>query len=82
MATYRFMSYSVQDESIRLDFNWDDATPGSVTEISVRLTDTELASITTQLQLRNAVISKLQRKVQATGVASKLDPFIGQSLTI
>jgi hypothetical protein len=32
--------------------------------------------------LRALVIGKLKRKLQADGIASKLDTFIGQSVTI
>ena len=74
-----FLSYTVEKDGTRLLFT---AMPTISEEYEIFFTDAELAAITTQLQLRNAVITKLQRKVQAVGIASKLDTFIGQQVTI
>ena len=74
-----FLSYSVETEGISLLFA---VVSADTEEYQIFFTDAELASITTQLQLRNAVITKLQRKVQAVGIASKLDTFIGQQVNI
>lgn len=90
-ATFRFDSpdggftpaYEVLDEpyaGVKLWFVCSDPGPGNVSAYSITLTDTELATVTNQVQLRNLVISKLQRRIRATNIASKLDQFIGQSL--
>ena len=74
-----FLSYTVDTDGTSLLFT---AMPAISEEYRIFFTDAELAAITTQLQLRNAVTTKLQRKVQAVGIASKLDGFIGQQVTI
>ena len=74
-----FLSYAVETDGVSLLFAVISA---DIKEYTIFFTDAELAAITTQLQLRNAVITKLQRKVQAAGIASKLDTFIGQQVTI
>ena len=56
--------------------------PGEVSDYYVIVTDAELAGISTQAALRTLVITKLQRAYRASGIASKLDQFIGQSVTI
>ena len=74
---YTFIFYRVTDDGIKLAFK---DVYGNTHYIY--LSDTELAAITTQAQLRAAVITKLRRKIQATNIASKLDPLIGQTITI
>lgn len=77
-----FAGYEVTDLGIVLHFTWPNRPTPGPTEFFVMLTDAELSAITTQAQLRTAVTSKLNRKLRATGIATKLDPFIGQSITI
>lgn len=75
---FRFDHYQVEDSGISMAFiaaNFSDV-------ITIFLSDAELASVSTQPQLATLVTNKLQRKVRATGVASKLDQFIGQSITV
>lgn len=75
--TLTFRSYAVTDDGIALTF--EGSGDGAYT---IFLTDAELSAIATQAQLRAAVTAKLQRKVNATGIASKLEPLIGQSVSI
>jgi hypothetical protein len=82
MADFQFLRYEVEDSSVLLEFLNAAPGPGNPTNYTIRLTDTELASLTTSVLLRNAVQAKLRRKLQAEGVAAKLDPFIGQTVTI
>lgn len=89
-ATFTFQSpdggftpaYEVTDDGIILHFVCANPGPGLPTGYSIRFGFSELAAISTQNALRNAVIDKLNTKIRATNIASKLDPFIGQSLTI
>lgn len=83
--TLTFTSYVVLDDpalAIRFHFVSPDPGPGQPNDYFVTLTQTELDGIATQLQLRNALQGKLERKLRANGIASKLDPLIGQSLVI
>lgn len=80
--TLTFIRYSVNDTGIALVFNADYPGPGKENEIVIMVTDAELAGVSTQPQLRTLVTTKLNRKLRAVGLSTKLDPFIGQSLTI
>lgn len=82
MADFQFLRYEVEDTGVLLEFLNSDPGPGLPSNYAIRFTDTEFSSVTTQLQLRNAVQAKLRRKLQAEGIASKLDGFIGQTVTI
>lgn len=89
-ATFRFDSpdghtpaYEVQDypiSGVLMHFVCPAPGPGQPTGYDIFLTDAELAAITTANQLRTLVETKLNRKIRATGIASKLDAFIGQSV--
>lgn len=81
-ATMTFTDYETGDEGITLHFVSPNPGPGQVSDYFILLTDADLATITTQLQLKNLVETKLKRKLRANGIAAKLDPFIGQSLII
>jgi ABC-type Zn2+ transport system substrate-binding protein/surface adhesin len=81
-TVFTFSSYLVTDNGIVLTFVLTDPGAGESTEMSILLTDNELASVSTTPQLRSLVITKLQRRVRASGIASKLDPLIGQQVTI
>lgn len=67
---------------VRLHFVCLDPGPEQPSDYFVLLTTTELAAVTTQLQLRNLVQGKLNEQIRATGIATKLDPFIGQNLVV
>lgn len=82
MATFIFTGYDVTDSGIEFDFHRTDPPPGGDTELALLVADAELSAVTTASQLRALVAAKLQRRVQASGIAAKLDPFIGQQVTI
>lgn len=82
MATLMFTGYEVRDDGVSLAFHHGDPGPGRDTTVQVLVTDAELAGVTTAAQLRTLITAKLQRKLQATNIASKLDPFIGQTVTV
>lgn len=82
MATLTFTGYEVDDASVRLTFLNPDPGPGRASEYTIAVSDAELAAVTTAAQLRTLVTAKLQRKLQAANIASKLDGFIGQPVTI
>ena len=81
-ATMTFTGYVVRDDGIQLNFSCATPGAGEPTDYAILLTDSDLAAITTQAQLSTAVRTKLERKFRLSGIASKLDPFIGQSLVI
>ena len=80
--TLTFTSYEVTDNGIALHFVSPDPGPAKPSDYYVSLTDAEITSVSTQVQLRTLVTAKLNRKLRALGFTTKLDPFIGQSLTI
>lgn len=81
-AALTFSGYDVNDDGTVLRFVCADPGAGEPSEYSVLLTDADLSAVSTQPQLRTLVISKLQRRYRAAVVASKLDQFVGQSVTI
>jgi len=81
-AVLVFTSYVVIDAGIEMAFICSNPGPGEVSEYTILMTDAELATVTTQAQLRTLVTTKLNRRYRATGIASKLDQFILQSITI
>ena len=81
-ASFTFTGYEVLDVGIRLDFVCADPGPGQVNNYDVVVTDSDMAGITTQQLFVQLVRTKLERKVRAVGIASRLDPMIGQSLVI
>jgi hypothetical protein len=74
----RFVSYTVEDAGTVLTFERLDADQ----KYAILLTDAELAGVSTPTALRTLVTTKLNRKIKASLVASKLDAFIGQSVTL
>ena len=82
MASLTFLSYEVEDTGIEMEFLNPTPGPGKATNYTIFVTDAELSGVSTPAQLRTLVVAKLQRKIQASGIASKLDTFIGQSVTI
>jgi len=73
---FTFNGYEVLDTSVRFEFRGADA------DINIYLSDAELATVNTPAALRTILEAKLRRKVNREGIASKLDAFIGQSVTI
>lgn len=82
MADLTFLRYEVQDDGVVLEFVNFSPGPGKPTNYTIKLTDAELSGVTTLPQLRTLVTAKLQRKIQASGVATKLDGLIGATVTI
>lgn len=81
-AILTFLDYLVEDGGVRMNFVSPDPGPGQPSFYTILLTDADLAAVTTQPQLKSLVTTKLQRICRAQGFTTKLDPFIGQSLTI
>jgi hypothetical protein len=81
-AVLTFASYEVQDDGIIFRFTCADPGPGMESDYYVKLTDAELAATTTTPQLRTALTNKLTRKIRANGIASRLDAFIGNTITV
>jgi hypothetical protein len=82
-AVMLFTSYEVGPAPYTfLNFVCQNPPGGYPTDYEIALTDDELAAATTIPQLKTLITTKLQRRYQAVGVSTKLDPFIGQSITI
>ena len=81
-AVMAFVGYEVVDDGIAFRFVCGDPGGGEPSDYYVFMTDAELAAVTTAAQLRTALTTKLGRKLRATGIASKLDSFIGSTITI
>lgn len=78
--TMIFIDYLVNDDGVVLHFLCPNPGAAQESDYYVLLTDAEIASVSTTPQLATLVKSKLQRKLRATGMATKLDALIGQSL--
>lgn len=82
--TITFTGYTINDADLTLRFSILDPGAGQANDCTVVMTDAELSSISNATQFRNAVSTKLQRKLQfltGAGMAAKLNGFIGQSVT-
>lgn len=75
-------AYRVADDGIELCFLCADPGPGMPSFWIIHITDTELAGAINQTQLKTLVTDKLKRKFRAANIGTKLDPFVGQSITI
>ncbi|TXH55724.1 MAG: hypothetical protein E6Q97_08170 [Desulfurellales bacterium] len=80
--TLTFVKYEVGDNGISLTFHDPDPGPGARATHTVSLTDGELEAANTLSLLRAAIEAKLQRKLLAQGIADRLEPLLGASLTI
>lgn len=81
-ARLTFVRYEVERDGVTLWFLCHDPGAGQPSDYPVFVSNTELAAITTQLQLRDLCLAKLKRWYRADGIASKLDALIGQSITL
>jgi hypothetical protein len=81
-AVMVFTSYVVEDEGIRFHFVCANPGPGQPTDYYVHCTDAEIATVTTQSDLRILLTDKLNRSIRTAGLGPKLDSFIGQSITV
>jgi hypothetical protein len=75
-------AYLVTDGGITLNFLCANPGAGMPSGYSVFVSDAELAAVSTVPQAVSLVTTKLQRKYRNTGIATKLDPLVGQSITI
>lgn len=82
MTQATFSSYEMTDAGIALHFTIDDPGAGRPTEWTVPVSDAEITAVTTLAEFRALVVAKLQRKVQAAGFATKLDPLIGRTVQL
>lgn len=82
MITATFVRYTVHEEGTRLVFTLDGMGPGQDTEITILLTDAEVAGLTTLGLARVLVTAKLQRRLMASGIAPRLDSLLGQSVIL
>lgn len=81
-CSFKFTGYDVEDLGVRLTFVAQDPGPGLDTDYSIVVTPAELAAAGNMQAVLSLVTSKLQQRIRANGVASKLDQFIGQSIVI
>lgn len=81
-ATLTFTGYTVEDGGITLRFLCGDPGGGEPSDYTVLLTDAEIATVANAAQFRSLVLGKLQRKLRASGIATRLDLYIGQSVTL
>lgn len=83
-SSYRFTSYGIVDNPPAIAFTfYGPIPPGNrAGYVTVTANDAELAAAGTQPAVVTLVTNKLQRKLRATSIATKLDALIGQSVTI
>jgi hypothetical protein len=77
-----FTSYEIRSDRIELLLTVTNPEPGMPATYTVRISDAELEAATTNSQLRALVAQKLVRQIQATAVASRLEPLIGATFTV
>lgn len=81
-STLTFLDFSMEDAGVRLHFQCVDPGPEQSNDYYIMITVSEMAAVTTQIQLRTLVQDRLNLQIRAQGVASKLTPFIGQTLVV
>lgn len=82
-ATLIFTAYELLDGGdVKLVFLCPDPGPEQESEYSIRLTQSELASVGTLIELRDLVLQALHDRFRATVVVNKLAGLIGQSLEL
>jgi hypothetical protein len=77
-----FTSYEIRSDRIELLLTVVNPAPGMPATYTVRISDSELQGATTNALLRALVAQKLVRQIQATAVASRLDPLLGAAFTV
>lgn len=78
---FRFTGYQILDDGILMTFDRIDAGREGY-GYQIHLSDAELSGVSTNPQLRTLVQTKLRRKMQAEGIGTKLDGFVGMTVTI
>ena len=81
-AIMTFSAYDAEDGGIRLRFVCSNPGGGEPSDYDVFITDDELAGTANLAALKTLVTTKLNRRYRAVGLATKLDPLIGQTITI
>lgn len=81
-ATMVFTDYQIKDEGLELHFVCPNPGAGEASDYYVLATDAELSVITKVSEFKTLIVNKLQRKLRAANLASKLDPYVGQSVVI
>lgn len=81
-ATFTFRGYEITESGMTLRFTVADPGPGEPTDYLVTITDTDLGTITNAADFRALVMARLSRRARGTGIAAKLDAFVGQSVTL
>ena len=81
-ATMVFMDYQVQDTGVQLHFVCPDPGGGEASDYYIFVTDSEIAGITNLSTAKTLITTKLGRRLRATGLATKLDLLIGQSMVV
>lgn len=81
-AVMTFTAYRIEDGGIRMLFVCSNPGGGEPSDYDVFLTDSELNGTANTAALKTLVTSKLGRRYRATGLSGKLDPLIGQTITV
>lgn len=81
-AVMTFTAYTVLDDVILMRFVCSNPGGGEPSDYTVTITDAELNGTANVAALKTLVTTKLQRKFRANGLATKLDPLIGNTITI
>ena len=87
-ATMTFEDYTMYTDDrlpilgIKLHFVCLDPGPALPNDYYIVITEAELGAVNNQAQLRTLVQNKLNAQLRFAGIATKLDPFIGQSLVV
>lgn len=87
-SSFSFVGYDTAPQfdspirGVRMHFVCLNPGPEQPNDYYILVSIDELTAITTQLQLRTLVQDRLNQQIRFTGIASKLDPFIGQTLTV
>lgn len=81
-ASLEFKRWELLDDGLRLHFLCADPGPGEWSDYAVTVTDAELSATANLAQLRTLVTNKLERRYRASAIAARLNPLLGQSVTI
>lgn len=82
MANMRLIAREAIDTGLKVTFNWQDAPPGTATQVEVFCTDAELAGASNNVQLRSLLTTKLQRFLGQDSASLKLAAAIGTVITV
>ena len=77
-----FSGYCVEDSGVRLNFTAGPRQGGEKSDYSIFASDAELAALSSAADFLTFVTARLNRKVKAAGIASRLDGLIGRKVVI